>query len=48
MHVSQPTIGEHVEVEDDIFSCDNNPVNTENVYVSIPTYAFTSSRRKKK
>ncbi|KAK6803666.1 hypothetical protein RDI58_001450 [Solanum bulbocastanum] len=32
MPVSQPTIDEPTEVEDDIFSCDDNPVNTESVY----------------
>ncbi|KAH0746050.1 hypothetical protein KY285_007707 [Solanum tuberosum] len=32
IHVSQPAIDEPVEVEDDIFSCDNNPDNTEDVY----------------
>ncbi|KAH0781883.1 hypothetical protein KY290_001481 [Solanum tuberosum] len=32
MPVSQPTIDEPTEVEDDIFYCDDNLVNTENVY----------------
>ncbi|KAH0688757.1 hypothetical protein KY285_015906 [Solanum tuberosum] len=32
IHVSQLAIDEPVEVEDDIFSCDNNPDNTEDVY----------------
>lgn len=32
MHVSQPGVGEPVEVEDEIFSCDKNPFNNEKVY----------------
>ncbi|WMV10029.1 hypothetical protein MTR67_003414 [Solanum verrucosum] len=32
MPVSQPTIDETTEVGDAIFYCDDNPVNTENVY----------------
>ncbi|KAK4360439.1 hypothetical protein RND71_019391 [Anisodus tanguticus] len=32
MPISQPTTEEPIEVENDVFSCDNNPASLENVY----------------